>query len=489
MPLHLIEKHMIEKPDRMLVLFLLVVTLLRYAVIMITPLGLDVEEAQYWLWSTTPSTGYFSKPPMIAWLIMASTAIFGNGIFGIKALAPLIQMLCALLIWRIAALHATPLAGRIAALIWITLPSMAIAGFIISTDSPMLLFLMAAMLMLSPVARGKPLSTYSIMLAGVFTGLALMSKYAAIYFIIGITIWWLWQGRKEYRISPVPILVFSVSALACLSPNIIWNLANDFNTVIHLRHNADLEGSVLSLLRPMLFILSQGAIVGPVMLGIAAITVVLSWSKPEARFWIALATPALTIITIQSLFSNANANWTAASLPPIIVLVATWMGENWQHRWRYVAKAGIAINTALVAIAMLAIATGSLAPFASLASDPFRHLRGWDDHGTDLIGFVNMTGAGAVIAERRGIVAKLFWELRDTNIKIEIINPDDIPSNYYEKWHSWHPIATRRVVLITEQATADGKNAIAFDGESMRSVVAIGRGVRRDLGYFSGIEK
>lgn len=132
---------------------LLVMTALRLIAIAITPLGLDVEEAQYWLWSQTPDGGYFSKPPMIAWWIGLTTAIAGNTEFGVRMAAPFLQLISALLIWRIAARAYDALAGKLAALIWISLPASAIGSVVMSTDSPMLLFLLAMILVLTPLAR------------------------------------------------------------------------------------------------------------------------------------------------------------------------------------------------------------------------------------------------------------------------------------------------------------------------------------------------
>src|SRR5690606_28231012 len=41
----------------------------------------------YWLWSRVPSAGYLDHPPMVAWWIWASTALFGDTEFGIRAIS------------------------------------------------------------------------------------------------------------------------------------------------------------------------------------------------------------------------------------------------------------------------------------------------------------------------------------------------------------------------------------------------------------------
>ena len=55
--------------NRFVLLVLVGLTLLRTAAVAISPLDLGVDEAQYWLWSQSPDFGYFTKPPLIAWII------------------------------------------------------------------------------------------------------------------------------------------------------------------------------------------------------------------------------------------------------------------------------------------------------------------------------------------------------------------------------------------------------------------------------------
>src|SRR5690242_6829378 len=55
------------------------VTAIRVLFIATAPLELDFEEAQYWHWAQQLAWGYYSKPPLVAWLIAATTALFGDG--------------------------------------------------------------------------------------------------------------------------------------------------------------------------------------------------------------------------------------------------------------------------------------------------------------------------------------------------------------------------------------------------------------------------
>src|SRR5688500_9583488 len=59
------------------------------------------DEAQYWSWSLEPAFGYYSKPPLIAWIIGAATAVCGTSEFCIRLPAPLFHTATALVIYAI----------------------------------------------------------------------------------------------------------------------------------------------------------------------------------------------------------------------------------------------------------------------------------------------------------------------------------------------------------------------------------------------------
>ena len=48
---------------------LAVLLVLRLAFNGLSPLNLYADEAQYWRWGDTLDWGYYSKPPMIAWVM------------------------------------------------------------------------------------------------------------------------------------------------------------------------------------------------------------------------------------------------------------------------------------------------------------------------------------------------------------------------------------------------------------------------------------
>ena len=77
--------------DILTLIALICLLIARLFAIYVTPLELGVDEAQYWVWSQDLSLGYYSKPPLIAWIIWATHAVIGHSSFGVRIFAPIIH--------------------------------------------------------------------------------------------------------------------------------------------------------------------------------------------------------------------------------------------------------------------------------------------------------------------------------------------------------------------------------------------------------------
>src|SRR5271157_2283706 len=59
-------------------LLLVLVTVFRLVYLIAAPLDLAADEAYYWDWSRQLDWGYFSKPPMVAWIIALFSRTIGS---------------------------------------------------------------------------------------------------------------------------------------------------------------------------------------------------------------------------------------------------------------------------------------------------------------------------------------------------------------------------------------------------------------------------
>src|SRR5438067_6040445 len=104
----------------------------------VTSAELYPDEAQYWFWSLHPAFGYYSKPPLVAWIIALTTRALGDSEFAIRLAAPLLHAIAAGFVYGIAARLHDRRAGFWSALTYITLPGVSLSGFLISTDAVLL---------------------------------------------------------------------------------------------------------------------------------------------------------------------------------------------------------------------------------------------------------------------------------------------------------------------------------------------------------------
>ena len=112
---------------------------LRTVLMVMSPLNLHGDEAQYWAWAQELDWGYFTKPPMIAWVIAATTALFGDAEWAVRLSSPILHSLTAYIIFRTARFSFDAQTGFWAAFIYLLMPAVWLSSGIVSTDVPLLL--------------------------------------------------------------------------------------------------------------------------------------------------------------------------------------------------------------------------------------------------------------------------------------------------------------------------------------------------------------
>ena len=116
-------------------------TLVRLTALFHSPLELYPDEAQYWLWSRTLDLGYFSKPPMIAWAIWASTHLGGDAEPWVRLPATLFQAGASLVVFAIGRRLYGPAVGLAAAALYALMPGIQLSALVAATDAPLFFFL------------------------------------------------------------------------------------------------------------------------------------------------------------------------------------------------------------------------------------------------------------------------------------------------------------------------------------------------------------
>ncbi|HYM72964.1 MAG TPA: glycosyltransferase family 39 protein [Stellaceae bacterium] len=383
-------------------------TVLRLAWLAVTSANLYPDEAQYWFWAQHLAFGYYSKPPLVAWLIALTTGLFGDSEFAIRLSAPLLHAGAAGFVYGIAARLYDRRVGFWAALAYATLPGVSLSSFLISTDA-VLVPCWAAALYAFIRARHHGETRWWVA-TGIAVGLGLLAKYAMAYWLISafLVVVLLRDERRHLR---GLLLAVAVAAVFYL-PNLWWNWSHGFASYLHVRDNAELKGPLFHPLALVEFLVSQFAVFGPILCAwlVALCLRPGRLGAANARLLAAFALPTLLMVTVVSLLSRAQPNWAApAYVSAVILVVGTMLAQN----WRRILAFSIALNLAAVAgvfVMSEGIAVAGIAVPAKY--DPLHRLRGWRPLG-ETVGKVLAAHPGLLLmADDRELLAALIYYVR-----------------------------------------------------------------------------
>ena len=476
--------------DHLTLLLILTVTLMRTAALAFSPLDLGVDEAQYWLWSQTPDFGYFTKPPLIAWIIGGAHWLFGHHVMAIRLPACLLHLATALALWQTAAWLYGPKAGRWAALIWISLPAVGVGSFLISTDTPLLLCVALALLAVAGSECKKIPPNHAMIYAGFALGIGMLAKYAALYGLFGLLlIWAMGRHQPEPVIRGKHFLLALTAFLVAASPNLIWNYTHDFSTIRHLGDNANLGKETNNLTEILNFLIGQAGVAGPLIFMLMFGILSAARNERHASWLIWMAIPVLILISLQAYLSAANANWAVTAYPALSVWLGGWIASYKRHCKASICLqyAAIGINTSLV-IALFGITlAGSLGPL-NLASDPLRRLRGWQQLSNDLEPLLVAHKTQRIIADRRATASLLSWHFHNKPVTIMVHDADGLPSNHFEANHSWQRKAGSPILVLSGSIDAPSIPDIDWQSAPQLSRTKISHNRERSLYIHFGIE-
>lgn len=408
-----------EADARAAVLLTIALTLARLVALFRTPLELYPDEAQYWLWSRTLAFGYFSKPPMIAWAIRAATAIGGDAEAWVRAPAALFQAGAALCVFAVGRRLYGSRVGLAACALYALAPGIQLSAMVAATDAPLLFFL--GLTLLAYVHLQNATGARRLRLAaglGAALGLAFLSKYAAVFGLIGIGLHLALSPSARRSWSPAAAALAAVALAVAVAPNVAWNAAHGFATLQHTAADAHWRaGGLFSLEALGAFLLAQCVVFGPIPLGVliagaAALLARRRRVEPADLILICFATPPIAVVTVQAFVSRANANWSGASYLAGAVLAAAWLMRWRARRW---LTAAIALQALIAAVALSVAISPGLADRLG-AANSLKRARGWRETADTVVRrarLENSAGLSAIAVNNRFLYDALAYYARD----------------------------------------------------------------------------
>jgi len=448
----------------------LAVTLVRVVVLILSPLQLYPDEAQYWWWAQSLSLGYFSKPPLIAWIVWLTTALFGNAEWAIRIGSPLLHGATSLLLFGISrqAFPGQPRTALWSTLAYLTLPGISYSAGLISTDVPLLFFwtlaLFAFLRALEETSWRWPI------LCGIAVGFGLLAKYAMFYFAIGAVVALFLAPSVRRLVFSLRGLTILLIAAAVLSPNIFWNAAHGFPTVAHTESNANWDRAKFGVSGLLEFAGGQFGVFGPLLMaGLLAAFWRVARETRRAQgelILVAFCVPPLILMLAQAFISEANANWAAAAYVAGTPLAVHQL-RCWRARWPLWAS--LAVNGFVMGVLWISLV---VPPFADMigVGNVFKRFEGWKTFGGVVTAEAARTHYDFVVSENRSLVAELLYYAGQLGPSIRIWDRDTHDDNHFEMtMRLTHP-APHVLLLVTPD---DAIRVLrTFDSATLRQTIS-----------------
>ncbi|HAK87563.1 MAG TPA: hypothetical protein DHV16_02945 [Nitrospiraceae bacterium] len=379
--------------------FLFAISIFRIYYILHGPLDLGPDEAHYWEWSRRLDLSYYSKGPMIAYLIYIGTSIFGDTVFGIRIMAVVFSALSSIYLFKLVnEMYPDKQAkgesqnangssiALISALLFQIIPLFAPFGVIFTIDSPFIFFWILSLYIFWKAifqgqrAKGKG----QWFLLGIVVGLGLLTKYTTAFFYLCAFLFLLFSEKRHLLKTFKPYAALLISLLV-FSPVIIWNFQHDWVTIKHTAGQAHVaEGIKLSLKTFLEFFGSQIGIITPILFVMMCLSIFKlqkseSGLRSEFLFW--FFAPVIAFFMIKSIQGKVQPNWAMTGYITGIIAFARYsVGKKVKGKGRK----GLAAIAVLLAMVVTVISHYPSIIKLPVKLDPSSRLRGWKELGVEV---------------------------------------------------------------------------------------------------------
>lgn len=398
------------------------------------------DEAYYWMYAKNLDIAYFDHPPMIAVMIKVGYFFFQSEL-GVRLLTALLSALSLPLLYK--------LSGKkdflLLFLLFCAIADFEVYSFIAVPDGALMFFTALFFLLYRNYLReDKFIHTLAL---GIGIALLIYSKYHGFL----ILIFTLFSNLSLLKKKSFYVVV--CIAVLCYLPHILWQIQNDYPSYqYHVLNKAQYSYNPLVSLE---FILGQLLVFGQ----LVSIMLVYAVLKQRTKDEPAAKAMKFTFIGFFLFFfcstfnARAEANWTAASAIPLLLLGHRYITDKPEMRkW--------AIRLSVISICLFAVFRINLATdlIPAIGSKAFPEFYGWEEWSKALD--KESKGAPVVITSSYQKASKFsFYAKRDALS----LNNTSYRRNQYDLWDIVDSMQGKRVFLVSKwNADSEPKGLFHF---------------------------
>ncbi len=376
-----------------------------------THLELVGDEAYYWLWSRHPDICYLDKGPMIASLIRAGTALFGQTVFGVRFFAVILAGGTGIAILLLGRRLFSDRVAFWAIVTGAVVPLFAVGSSLMTIDTVYVFFWSWAALAFWRAKDERRLGPW--ILTGALVGLGLLSKYTAAIELLSFAAFCIWHRPSRVHFRQPTFWVMLGTAVLFLAPAVIWNIQHHWPTTRWLLARGGLnKPSGIHPAFAMDFLSAQAGVISPFLfLGLLFLCFRPHlWRSPQPAtgFAAALFLPLFGFYFLLSFHYRGQPNWTAAAyVGGVLLLAAKWIESIRRHPWSRWLCLGALVFAAIETTLLLETRWLHLPH----KRDPLDRARGSRDLAAQVEHWQRTTGAKFIVADNYMTAALLSFYL------------------------------------------------------------------------------
>ncbi len=306
---------MIASSSRQWLLYALAATLL-FRVWLAAVAPVTADEAYFILWGRSPALGYYDHPPLVGWML-APLAALSEAAWLMRLPAVLVPPLVALAVR--AALRRwfarDEDTANLAALA-IVLAPVNVWSVLITTDTPLVLFSVASLLVFARAADKGANGLF--VLSGALLGLAFLAKYFAVLLGVAYLAWAVTSKR------PSAFLLVFLGGLPFGLLNLYWNVEACWCNVMFNAINRHEDSGGWSFATPALYAASLAYLAAPLLWfawrGRARLQA--AWRRPGERALLLAWLVPLAVFALLSPVKRIGLHWLLSFAPALVLSVA-----------------------------------------------------------------------------------------------------------------------------------------------------------------------
>lgn len=409
------------------------------------------DEAQYWEWSQQLDWSYYSKGPLVAWLIALSEALFGHGEWQVRLPAWLAHGALLFVVFRFALdVWNDRAAAWWAVVIILLTPMYFTLGLVMTTD--IWLFLCWAV-GLWAVYRAlifeRPRAWYSV---GAAVGVGALTKLSIGLLPAAVGIAVLLHPRWRAQLKS-PHLWGGLALMALImSPVVFWNATHDW---VMLRHEGGHIGETnWSVLRAFQFLAEQIGALSPL---VALVAISVLWRPPKHgghRLLWGLSLAWIAFFVFKALGAKVQVNWPAACYLSLLILFAGHVPHlaTWQRR---VMFAGFGLALVLMFIAYFPYTLG-----LTNKQDAFKDTKAWRAPVNALSAQTPPVDFILASNYKMAAEAAFYWP---TRLPVYVVNESGRRFNQHDLWPSIDREAGRDGLWVSASPAVPAELERAFE--------------------------